>query len=159
MEISARHHLRNDEVQHLRAELDEHFGAEIRGETFEAVSFTSTDEEIVLVDGAPTILRLETGPVLTVQGANSFEPDKRIVVVDAGAVSFVSNGADIMRPGIVEADPEIEAGDAVLIAEETHGKVLAVGHARTDGADMIGEEGKVVDTVHYVGDEWFDFSP
>lgn len=159
MEISARHHLRADAVRELRSSLDEQFGATIDGETFEAVSFTDSEHEIVLVDGEPAVLRLGDADVLTVHGANAYEPDRRIVVVDAGAVSFVSNGADVMRPGIVDADEEIASEDYVLIAEETHGKVLAVGRARTDGDDMLGEQGKVVDSVHHVGDEWYDFRP
>lgn len=159
MEISARHHLRSDEVGKLRASIAEQFGASLSGESFEAVTFADRDREIVLVDGDPAILRLDGEDVLSVRGANAFDPDSHIVVVDAGAVSFVSNGADIMRPGIVEADESIEPGDYVLIAEETHGKMLAVGRARTDGADMVGDQGKVIDTIHYVGDEWYEFSP
>jgi len=29
------------------------------------------------------------------------------VVVDPGAVKFIINGADVMGPGIIEADPDI----------------------------------------------------
>lgn len=159
MEISTRHHLRTDAVRELREHIEAHFGAAIDGDTYEAVTFTDADRELVLIDGEPVILRLEDADILTVRGANAFEPDCRIVVVDAGAVSFVSNGADIMRPGIVEADDRIEPGEYVLIAEETHGKVLAIGRARTAGEDMVGDEGKVVDSVHHVGDEWYDFRP
>ena len=156
MDVSARYHLRDDAVRALKTGLEEHFGAQIEGERFEAVKFADVDRELVLIDGSPAVLRLEDGDIFTVPGANAFAPTDRIVVVDAGAVAFVSNGADVMRPGIVEADPAIAAGDFVLVAEETHGKVLAVGRARTDGADMPGEQGKVVDTIHYVGDEWHD---
>jgi len=80
-----------------------------------------------------------------------------VVTVDAGAVSFVSDGADVMRPGIVEADADIESGDLVAIAEESHGKVLAVGRATTAGDDMVGESGKVVESVHHVGDDLYEF--
>ena len=159
MEISARHHLRADDVRSVRTTLDEQFAATIDGDQFEAVTFTDEDRGLVLVDGEPAILRLTDGDVLSVHGANLFDPSRRIVVVDAGAVSFVSNGADIMRPGIVEADEVIEADDFVLVAEETHGKILAVGRARTAGSDMVGSEGKVVDSIHHVGDDWYDFRP
>ncbi len=78
--------------------------------------------------------------------------------MDAGAVSFVSDGADVMRPGIVEADDDISADDLVVIAEETHGKSLAVGRAQTDGDDMVGDSGKVVKSLHHVGDDLFEFA-
>ena len=64
-----------------------------------------------------------------------------------------------MRPGIVEADDVIESGDLVAIAEETHGKVLAVGRALADGDDMLGDAGKVVESLHHVGDDLYEFSP
>ncbi|MFB6189834.1 MAG: PUA domain-containing protein, partial [Halapricum sp.] len=51
----------------------------------------------------------------------------------------------------------IEAGDLVAIAEETHGKILAIGRARVDGSEMVGDEGKVVDSIHHVGDELYEF--
>lgn len=160
MEISARHHLRADQVDALRETIESRFGATLDGESFEAVSFTSIDDEFVLVDGEPTVLRIDgSDPILTVRGANAFEPDRRIVVVDAGAVSFVSDGADVMRPGIVEADEAIAPDEYVLIAEETHRKVLAVGRARVAGGEMLGEQGKVVDSIHHVGDEWYTFTP
>jgi len=63
-----------------------------------------------------------------------------------------------MRPGIVEADPEIRADDLVVIAEETHGKVLAVGRALADGDEMVGDSGKVVESIHHVGDDLYEFS-
>jgi PUA domain protein len=97
-------------------------------------------------------------PFLTVRGANRYEPQIRVVTVDAGAISFVSDGADVMRPGITEADDYIAAGDLVAIAEESHGKVLAIGRAKTDGDDMVGDEGKVVSSVHHVGDELYEFT-
>jgi len=51
------------------------------------------------------------------------------------------------------------ARNLVVIAEETHGKVLAVGRARVPGSEMLGDSGKVVDSIHHVGDELYQFSP
>jgi len=64
----------------------------------------------------------------------------------------------VMRPGITEATDDISLDDLVVIAEESHGKVLAVGRARVDGADMVGDDGKVVDSLHHVGDELYEFT-
>lgn len=157
MEVTSRHHLRSDDVSALRERIDALFGVDLAGEAYESVAFADADRELVLVDGEPLVLQLAEGPVLSVRGANVVEPTRGVVVVDAGAVQFVSDGADVMRPGIVDADETIEAGDPVLIAEETHGKVLAIGRARTDGTDLLGEQGKVIDTLHHVGDELYGF--
>lgn len=82
------------------------------------------------------------------------------VTVDMGAVKFVTNGADVMRPGVTKADQEIEAGEYVAIVEETHGKPLAVGKALLDGkAMMLATEGKVIASIHYVGDKQWLLSP
>ena len=74
-----------------------------------------------------------------------------------GAVEFVYNGADIMAPGIVEADKNISEGDLVWVREVEHEKPLAVGKALTQGKEMIeSEEGKVVKNLHHVGDGKFE---
>lgn len=159
MEISTRHHLRSDEVSALEERLGTLFGVELAGERYEAVEFADEPYRLVLVDGEPWILDLEDGAVLTVAGANALEPTRRVVTVDEGAIPFVSDGADVMRPGIVAADDAIAPEEPVVIAEEAHGKVLAVGRARTSGVEMVGDQGKVVDTIHHVGDEIFGFSP
>ncbi|MFB6184838.1 MAG: PUA domain-containing protein, partial [Haloarculaceae archaeon] len=64
----------------------------------------------------------------------------------------------VMRPGIVAADETIEAGDLAAINEESHGKFLAVGRAKVDGDEMRGDSGKVVESIHHVGDDLFEFS-
>jgi PUA domain protein len=158
MEVKSRHHLRGDEIDEIRDAVREGLGVEIEGDTFEGVEFTDSDERVVLVDGEPLVAFFDDEPFLTVRGANEFPPERRVVTVDAGAVSFVSDGANVMRPGIVEADGAIEPGDLVCIAEETHGKVLAVGRADVDGSEMVGDSGKVVESLHHVGDELYEFS-
>lgn len=159
MEISTRHHLRSDEVAALEDRLGDLFGVALDGDQYEAVEFADEEFRLVLVDGEPWVLELPEGPVLTVHGANALAPTDRVITVDQGAVAFVSDGADIMRPGIVDADETIGPDDPVLVAEEAHGKVLAVGRARTDGADMLGDQGKVVDAIHHVGDDIYAFTP
>jgi len=158
MEVKSRHHLRGDEIDEIRDAVREGLGVEVEGEAFEDVEFTDSDERVVLVDGEPLVAFFDDEPFLTVRGANEFPPERRVVTVDAGAVSFVSDGANVMRPGIVEADGAIEPGDLVCIAEGTHGKGLAVGRADVDGSEMVGDSGKVVESLHHVGDELYEFS-
>ena len=157
MEVKSRHHLRSDDVREVETAISNALGVDLDGDTYELVEIEDSEFEVVLVDGNPDVLYVEDEPFLTVSGANAHEPRTRVVTVDAGAISFVSNGADVMRPGIVDADDAIADGDLFAIAEESHGKVLAIGRALTDGTDMVGPEGKVVESVHHVGDDLYEF--
>lgn len=162
MEVKSRHHLRSDAVSEIQEALASNLGVDLDADAFEKVELTGGDWNVVLVDGKPLVLYVEGAngdePFLTVRGANEFPPTERIVTVDAGAIQFVSNGADVMRPGIVEADDRISEGDLVVINEESHGKSLAIGRALVDGPDMLGEEGRVVESIHHVGDDLYELS-
>ena len=158
MEVSSRHHLRSDEVSKIADALREGLGVELDADSFELVEIGDEDFDIVLVDGDPLVWYPGGEPFVTVTGANECEPATGVVTVDAGAISFVSDGADIMRPGITEANDDISEGDLVVVEEETHGKALAVGRALTGGDDMVGSSGKVVENLHHVGDELFEFA-
>ncbi len=158
MEVRSRHHLRSDEIAAIRDELEASLGVTIDGDSFESVELDDTAFDLVLVDGEPVIVYVEDEPFLTVQGANAYPPERNTVTVDAGAVSFVSDGADVMRPGITAADESIDSGDLVAVEETTHGKTLAVGRALVAGDEMSGDDGKVVTSIHHVGDELFEFT-
>ena len=75
-----------------------------------------------------------------------------------GAIKFVINGADIMAPGIVDADNKIKENDQVWICDEKNNKPLAVGIALMTGAQMIiKKKGKAVKIIHHVGDNIWNF--
>jgi len=159
MQVKSRHHLRADEIGELEATIAAGTGVDLDGDTYEMVELGDEPFDVVLVDDDPDVVRFEGGEAfLTVQGANRHGPTTGIVTVDAGAISFVSDGADVMRPGIVEADTGISEGDLVTVAEGAHGKTLAVGRALVDGSAMAGDSGKVVESIHHVGDDLFEFS-
>ncbi|WP_440952374.1 RNA-binding protein [Methanococcoides sp. FTZ1] len=111
--------------------------------------------KIIIVDDDVLFFQAEEGDEMfpTVKGVLEFGIDHPKVVVDSGAVRFVVNGADIMGPGIVAADPDIKEGDLVVVAEETHDKPLAIGRALVPASDMVGKSGKAIKSIHYVGDE------
>ena len=78
------------------------------------------------------------------------------VVVDMGAVKFVVNGADIMRPGVVSCNPQIAQGDIIVIKDVNNSKPLAIGTALFSGEELMSQSGgKVVASLHYVGDNAF----
>jgi PUA domain protein len=161
MRVSSRHHLRSDAVRELEDTLAGALGVDLGADSYELVELEDTPFDLVLVDGEPLACYVtvagERRPFLTVRGANASDPERGVVTVDAGAVSFVSDGADVMRPGIVEADTEVGEDDLVVVAEETHGKVLAVGHALVAGGEMTGDAGRVVESLHHVGDDLYEF--
>ncbi|ERH11371.1 MAG: putative RNA-binding protein (contains PUA domain) [halophilic archaeon J07HB67] len=142
MDVKSRHHLRSDEIGEIRTALSDRLGVSLDGDAFELVELTDTPFDLVLVDGNPDVLYVDGDPFVTVRGANDHPPETGVVTVDAGAVSFVSDGADVMRPGIVDADDDISPGELVPIAEESHGKVLAVGRALVDGARWSARRGR-----------------
>ncbi|ERG95397.1 MAG: RNA-binding PUA domain protein [Haloquadratum walsbyi J07HQW2] len=158
MEVKSRHHLRADEIDTLTTTIEQTTGVALDADTYELVELDGVSYDVILTDDNLDVVRFGEEPFLTVQGANRYDPTQSVVTVDAGAISFVSNGADVMRPGIVDAHTSINADDLILIVEETHNKVLAVGRALVDGDEMIGDNGKVVESIHHVGDDLYSFT-
>ncbi|MEA3282267.1 MAG: RNA-binding protein [Euryarchaeota archaeon] len=155
MHTRSRHYLRSSDAKKIIKELEKEFDPSDIGDVFKGKRFEliTTDVcDIILVEDVPMIFMPDGEPFLTVRGALEVKPESRIVVVDAGATRFVVNGADVMRPGIVQADPGIREGDLVIVIEEVHGKALAVGRALISGDEMIGDSGKAIKSLHYVGD-------
>ena len=78
------------------------------------------------------------------------------VSVDMGAVKFVCNGANVMRPGIVKMD-EFKKDDIVVVKDDMHGKYLAVGLALTSSQEVrIMSKGPVVSNKHYISDKFWE---
>jgi len=76
------------------------------------------------------------------------------VIVDMGAIRFVTNGADIMRPGVVDIGPGLDTDSFVVIGDERHGKPLAIGTLLFSSDDILAKEsGKVILNIHFVGDK------
>ncbi len=75
------------------------------------------------------------------------------LLVDAGAVRFICNGADVMRPGIKAFSTPFNKGDIVVVKEERFQKAIAVGEANISSLEaQLLTKGSVVSTLHYVGD-------
>ncbi|MFP3950218.1 MAG: DUF1947 domain-containing protein [Candidatus Micrarchaeia archaeon] len=116
---------------------------------------------ILSVDDEPLLFRFEDKwlPLLRQLFSGGISPDYPRVTVDMGAVKFVANGADIMRPGITHVDDGISAGDPVLIVDEIHGKTLAIGVALFSSEEIRGrEDGKVIRSAHAAGDRLWELT-
>jgi PUA-domain protein len=152
MKIKSRHHLKGSDARKVIAKIEPLLDdpSRLRRASLE-MAISDEGVDLIFVDGRPLMMVVEEQPFFTVLGAIELMPKKRLVVVDAGAVRFVVNGADIMKPGIVSADPEIAVGDLVVVVEVRYQKPLAIGRALVAGTDMKGE-GKAVKSLHHVGD-------
>jgi len=78
------------------------------------------------------------------------------VVVDMGAVKFVCNGANVMRPGIRKY-ADFEKDQIVCVKEESKQKFLAVGKALVSSSEMESlAKGEVVKNLHYISDKYWE---
>lgn len=77
-------------------------------------------------------------------------------IVDAGAIKFVCNGANVMRPGIKKFT-EFQKDDIICIVDEVHNKFLAVGKALISSSEMSNiTKGEVVKNLHYISDKYWE---
>ena len=138
----------------VHAELGEEFVPLLQGERFEILT-TDADINLILVDGIPTFMEKKVlFPTLRVFLDTDCRTLTHHVTVDMGAVPYVTNGADVMRPGITDINEVIEKGDFVVITEERHGKPLAIGETLYSGKEINQmHQGKVIENIHYVGDK------
>lgn len=156
IKVKKRNFLKKKKIKEIRAELGE-YGDLLKGKKNVEI-LEAEPNSFILIDGEPYIIMIDDKPFPTLKAALANQIDGKTVTVDMGAIRFVSNGADIMSPGIVDASEGIEAGDIVLIIDETHGKPLAIGISLIDGEEMVeNDSGKAIETKHYVGDEIWNF--
>jgi PUA domain protein len=78
------------------------------------------------------------------------------VTVDMGAVKFMCDGANVMRPGI-RRFTEFSKDDIVCIVEESQKKFLAVGRALVPSSDLeTMTKGAVIENLHYISDRYWE---
>ena len=78
------------------------------------------------------------------------------VKVDMGAIKFVCNGANVMRPGITKFS-DFESGELVCVIEESQNKFLAVGKAEMSSNDAkAASNGEVIKNMHYISDDFWE---
>lgn len=152
--IRKRKRLRSKEAKALAEELRESVGVEIIGSDDSVDQAESSDFNVIFVNGDIMAVVHEGKAFPTVRGLLKAKPEKRFVTVDMGAVPFVTNGADIMAPGIVDADPEIVEGDMVWIRDQRNLVPLAIGVSLLSGPELkTGDKGKAIKSIHSVGDK------
>nr|MDO8112764.1 RNA-binding protein [Candidatus Sigynarchaeota archaeon] len=84
------------------------------------------------------------------------EINMKRIIVDQPAVPYISSGADVMRPGIVDIDGTIKKDDLVAIADQKNKVTIAIGKAMFDAGEMKAmDKGKVIKTIHHAGDKYW----
>lgn len=152
--IRKRKRMRGKEIKALSSELEGILGVPVFTEDDAVDMAESTDFDLLFVDGDILGLVMNGRPFLTVRGVIKYRPNKKFVTVDMGAVPFITNGADCMGPGIVEADPSIASGDLVWIRDMKNMMPLAIGVSERSGAELMQKgPGKAVRNIHNVGDK------
>ncbi len=117
------------------------------------------EKKVILVNKEPTFFYYQEKLVPTLKLLQRQTDALPQIIVDMGAVKFVVNGADVMRPGIVEVGKEICKDDFVVIVDAMNKKPLAIGVALLGTKEMReATGGKVIKSVHYIGDEIWGMS-
>ena len=159
MKIKNRHRLKSKDIKFFQNELKNILGSFFINEKSLVETGDLDGIKIILVDGEPCFMYHENKIFFTLNGIKKYSPQKNFVIIDMGAVKFVTSGADVMAPGIIDADESIDIDDQVWICDENHHKPLAVGIAIMTGLQMKKEnKGKAIKTIHYVGDKVWNFS-
>jgi len=156
--LRRRHRLRKKEIKVLLEQLEGIFLKKffVVDETLDKAEIGRFD--VILVNGEILGMSFQDKLFLTVKGLLKYRPEKRFVTVDMGAVKFVYNGADVMAPGIVDADEDIKKGDLVWVRDEKNMQPLAVGEALISGKVMItSNKGKAIKSIHHVGDDIWNY--
>jgi len=153
VKIKNRHRLKEREVKELARSLKARFQGDFLNDAVTVDVGSLEEYTVLLVNDSIDFILHDNKPVFTLHGLNKYQPKHHFVVIDMGAVGFITKGADVMTPGIVDADVGIQKDDLVWICDEKHHKPLAVGIALISGEEMkLKQPGKAVKTLYYVGD-------
>jgi len=152
--------LRKKEVKEILEKIRE-YGVSIEKGAIDRVETGNLN--VLLYNSEPVFIEYEGRVYFTVYGVMKFKPEKWKVIVDEGAMPYVMNGADVMKPGILWADERIKEGDFVYVTVEGKESPIAVGIALCDGKEMtLGEKserkGRAVKNIHHLKDKiWNTF--
>jgi PUA domain protein len=163
MNIKQRHFIQKSQIRELKEDILKQYDARFLDQIFPKkarIEQIQTDAGDILfaINDVLKLWKSKEGyiPVLTLLLNKQVNLKK--VVVDKGAIKYVANGADIMRPGITKIDPSIKKGDILGIVDETHDRALAVGKSMYDADQMNKKDsGKVVKNLHTIQDSVWEF--
>ena len=154
--IKKRHAIKKGQLNTLMTKLSDAIGddATLYKAPMIEIAETVSKFNIYIIDKKPMLIEKDDWAFPTLRGAIARPFSGRRIVVDMGAIPYVINGADIMRPGIVSVTDDVKAGMPALAVDESHDKPLAVVIPLYDGPEILAlEKGKAAKNLHYIGDE------
>jgi len=120
------------------------------------VYYVDNNSQILMGDGFK-VLRLENEFIPFLSEIKLLESFPN-VMVDMGAVKFMCNGANVMRPGI-KSHTEFSKDEIVCIVEESQHKFLAVGKSLVNSSEMKEMlKGEVLKNLHYISDKYWEIN-
>lgn len=116
-------------------------------------SLVFEDGSVLFVNNVPSFFRIDNFWVPTLHLIMKIPDLIPSVTVDKGAIKFVINGADIMRPGITTCQ-DFDKDSFIVIIDENYSKPLAIGKSLLSSKELLeSTDGKVVLNLHRIGDE------
>ncbi len=158
MKIKKRNYLKNKKIKEIKKELGNYENIIPKKAQVELVKIEDYPD-ILLIEGEPLLMQVNNKIIPTLHAMVNEEITEKYATVDMGAINFVIKGADIMSPGIVDADESITPGETIVIIEEKHHKPLAIGTSLITGKEMVeNNKGKAIENLHYVGDSIWELN-
>ncbi len=154
-----RKQLSKTEIKQLNEDIKKLYGLEnFFGKKAKVEYFVNEHQRMLLLDNEPAFFYYGDMlvPTLKFLLKNNF---MKKITVDMGAVKFVAEGADIMRPGVIAVDEGIKKDELISIIDQKNQKPLAVGQALFDSHELRAHtSGKVIKNIHHVGDELWNLN-
>jgi len=161
LKIRRRHRLRQKEISAIAERLDAILGTSTftADDPVQMAEIYGLEQTVYILGDEIVAIEIEGQPFLYLKGIMKYGASKRFVTVDMGAVRFVTNGADIMGPGIVDGDRTVRAGDLVWVRDQRYGKPLAIGRSAVDGSEFGSKKpGKFIISLFHIGDRLWKLS-
>lgn len=158
--------LRGSEIKKIAQDMQNKYSIELLNKKDKIEVVETEDITVLLKNDVPLLFKhkiteedeIREEWIPTLKTTFSAEIKLKKITVDKGAIKFVLNGADIMRPGITQIEPGIEKNELILIIEELQNKPLALGIALYDSEEMkTKEQGKVIENIHCLNDKIWNF--
>ncbi len=149
--------LTNKEKRDLQTKITELYGEQVLSSFQKSLILQSikTEEGTFIVKDKKIWWFLYDGKYIpSIHFLRELNPGLHKIVVDIGAIRFITNGADVMAPGVVSFDDAITKGSYVAIHEEQASAILGVGISLVDAEEFNkNKKGKVVKLIHHLKDK------
>lgn len=148
--------LSKKEIKEIKKKISESFGIDFDVKPPLFLKEYNEDLEVIFGKNAPVAIKHDENyaPTLNYLWSNKIRPTKGFVLVDKGAIKFIMNGADVMRPGILEISEGLGQGDMVIVLESVNKTPIAIGELLFPRDEILAmDKGKVIKNLHHLEDK------